>query len=80
MIPYTFHPEAEAEFDAAAVIYEAQSTGLSVTFIAAIERAIQFIRTYPEAGAPVALPIRRALVRGFPYAIIYRVDPDTMRD
>mgnify|MGYP006915178300 CR=1 FL=1 len=59
MIDYTFHPEAEAEFGAAAIVYEAQSVGVGTAFVAAVERAILFIRTYPEAGAPVSRSIRR---------------------
>ena len=76
MIPYILHPEAEAEVDAAALVYESQQNGLSTSFVAAVERAVTFLRTYPEAGAPIEHPFRRVLVRRFPYAVIYRIDPD----
>ena len=76
MIPYTLHPEAEAEIDATAAVYEAQRRGLGASLIAAIERAVSFLRTYPQAGAPIGGSYRRVLVRRFPYAVIYRLDPD----
>lgn len=43
-------------------------------FSAEVQRAIAFIREYPDAGAPVRLSVRRALVERFPYAIVYRRD------
>ena len=76
MIPYTLHPEADAEIDATAAVYEAQQRGLSASFIAAVERAVWFLRTYPEAGAPIGGSYRRVLVRRFPYAVVYRLDPE----
>lgn len=78
MIPYTLHPEAEAEIDATAAVYEAQRRGLGASLIAAIERAVSFLRTYPEAGAPIGGSYRRVLVRRFPYAVIYRVEAGSL--
>src|SRR5439155_24291242 len=34
-----------------------------------VQRTISFIRDYPDAGAAIRLPVRRALVDRFPYAI-----------
>ncbi|MFN8633518.1 MAG: type II toxin-antitoxin system RelE/ParE family toxin [Chloroflexota bacterium] len=76
MIPYILHPEAEAEIDAAAAVYEAQQSGLGTSFVAAVEHAVSFMRTYPESGARVTGPYRRVLVRRFPYAVVYRLDPE----
>jgi hypothetical protein len=36
VIPYTIHPKAEAEIEAAAIVYESQRSGLSISFIAAV--------------------------------------------
>ena len=74
MIPYSFHPNAEAELSAAAEFYESRVTGLGRLFSAEVQRTISFIRDYPDAGAAIRLPVRRALVDRFPYAIIYRRD------
>jgi plasmid stabilization system protein ParE len=45
-----FHPEAEAEFVAAAQFYEAQSLGLGRDFIAEVQRATRALVTYPRVG------------------------------
>ena len=78
MIPYSFHPEAEAEFVDAALFYESRVAGLGRQFSAEVQRIISLIREYPEAGAPVRLPVRRSLVDRFPYAIVYRHDRESV--
>ena len=78
MIPYSFHPEAEAEFADAALFYESRVAGLGRQFSAEVQRIISLIREYPDAGAPVRLPVRRTPVDRFPYAIVYRRDPGSV--
>ena len=78
MIPYSFHPEAEAEFAAAALFYESRIVGLGRSFSAEVERIVSLIREYPDAGAPVRLPVRKTLVDRFPYAIVYRRDRESI--
>jgi plasmid stabilization system protein ParE len=74
VIPYTFHSEAAAEFAAAALRYESQQTALGNSFVDAVQRVISLIREYPDMGTPVGRSVRRAVVRRFPYAVIYRVE------
>lgn len=74
MIAYSFHPEAEAELSAAALFYESRVAGLGRLFSTEVQRTIALVREYPDAGAPIRLPIRRAVVDRFPYAIVYRRD------
>ena len=78
MIPYSFHPEAEAEFAAAALFYESRIVGLGRSFSAEVQRIVSLIREYPDAGAPVRLPVRKTLVDRFPYAIVYRRDRESI--
>ena len=78
MIPYSFHPEAEAEFAAAALFYESRIVGLGRSFSAEIQRIVSLTREYPDAGAPVFLPVRKTLVDRFPYAIVYRRDRESI--
>ena len=78
MIPYSFHPEAEAEFADAARFYESRVAGLGRHFSAEVQRIISHIREYPNVGTPVRLPVRRTLVDRFPYAIVYRRDRDSI--
>ncbi len=78
MIPYHFHPEAKAEFFEATVFYESRRVGLGATFVTEVERAIAFIRSHPDAGAPDRLRRRRVPVPGFPYSVVYRHDSESV--
>jgi plasmid stabilization system protein ParE len=74
--PVAFHPDAEAEFSAAARYYEAQAENLGADFISSVERTYGRLAAFPESGHPFGSRLRRALVPGFPYALVYRVDSD----
>jgi plasmid stabilization system protein ParE len=71
-----FHPEAEAEFIAAAQYYESQAENLGLDFILAVERSYQRLMTFPESGHSFGSRLRRVLVPGFPYGLLYRADPN----
>ena len=70
-----FHPEAEAEFIAAARYYEGQAPNLGAEFVTAVEAAFEGLVGFPEKGRPFGSRLRRVLVRGFPYSLIYRAEP-----
>ena len=78
MIPYSFHPEAEAEFAAAALFYESRVAGLGRSSSGEVQRTISLIREYPNAGALVRPAVRKTLVDRFPYAVVYRHDPESV--
>jgi toxin ParE1/3/4 len=42
-------------------------------FLSAVKQTVERISTHPEAGAPLAGELRKRIVIGFPYYIIYRV-------
>ena len=71
-----FHPEAAAEFTAASRFYESQAENLGRDFIAAVVTTYQRLVTFPESGRPFGSRLRRILVPGFPYALIYRPQAD----
>jgi plasmid stabilization system protein ParE len=71
-----FHPEADAEFIAAARYYEAQAQDLGLDFISAVQRAYRRLPEFPESGHPFGGRLRRVLVPGFPYGLIYRTTAD----
>ena len=71
-----FHPEAQAEFIAAARHYESQAENLGLDFISAVEATYRRLVTFPESGRPFASRLRRVLVPGFPYGLIYRASSD----
>ena len=72
----SFHPEAEAEFIAAAQYYEGGAENLGLDFISAVERTYQRFATFPESGHSFGSKLRRILVPGFPYGLLYRAEPD----
>ena len=78
MIPYSFHPEADAELDEAAFSYESRVRGLGKSFVSEVDRTISFIRQFPDAGSPSGRAARRALVDRFPYSIVYRHTADAV--
>ena len=65
-------PEAETAIVAATDWYESRSPGLGVAFVRAIEEALTAIQANPRLYEEVRPPLRRALLRRFPYSIIYR--------
>jgi plasmid stabilization system protein ParE len=71
-----FHPEAEAEFIAAAQYYEAHAKNLGLDFVSAVERAYRRLTEFPDSGHPFGRRLRRVLVPGFPHALIYRATPE----
>jgi toxin ParE1/3/4 len=68
-------PEAELDLDEAYSWYRAQAPGLAANFLSAVGTCIASIRRRPEAYELVDPPMRRALLRRFPYAMFYEVGP-----
>ena len=68
---FSFHPEAEKEFNEAIEFYEDIAPRLGYDFaievLSAIERAVEF----PRAWSALEGDVRRSLVRRFPYGILY---------
>jgi plasmid stabilization system protein ParE len=70
-----FHPEAEAELLSAAQYFESHLENLGLDFLLAVRRAYERILEFPSSGRPFGRRLRRTLVRGFPYGLLYRVEP-----
>jgi plasmid stabilization system protein ParE len=71
-----FHPEALAEFRAAAVYYETKQAGLGERFANAVEAAVAHVVAAPESWRVIEDDIRRCLTKVFPYAVLYSIEPD----
>ena len=71
-----FHPEAAAEFIAAAQYYEQQAQNLGSDFVSAVQRTYRRLGDFPESGHPFGPRLRRVLVPGFPYGLVYRPEAD----
>lgn len=68
---YSFHPEAEEEFNQAIEYYEEIEAGLGYDFAVEVYATIQRSVVYPKAWPILADDIRRSLVKRFPYGVLY---------
>lgn len=79
-----FESEASAELEEAALWYEAQRSGLGLAFLAAVDRAVEHLAAWPDAGVavpgvPVSLSVRQLPFSRFPYRIAYVVAAQELR-
>lgn len=72
--PIRLLPEAKAEFDAATDWYEQQRVGLGVDFVARVGDVLNRIAANPQLHARVYGDVRKAVMRQFPYGVLYRED------
>jgi len=71
-----FHPEASEEMSESARFFEEKSVGLGSDLIAAIQQATGRIKKFPASGPVESGNIRKCLVPGFPFTLLYEVNPD----
>ena len=55
----------------ASFFYEARSEGLGFEFLDGVQRLIDLIREHPKLGQSVPGGFRRAVLRRFPFSLIY---------
>ncbi len=72
MISVRFHPQAEAEFIAAAKYYESQQENLGQRFISSVEAGIARIKSSPHLFPVITENVRQCLTRTFPFGIVFR--------
>jgi plasmid stabilization system protein ParE len=68
--------EAEADLAEAKVWYDGRQDGLGTELVECVDEAFADVRRLPLIPRPIYRDLRRALVRRFPYAVIYRVTDD----
>lgn len=76
--PIGFHPDALAEAVAAAAWYRERSARAATAFEAEIVHAMDRISAAPDRYPPYVEETRRILLRRFPYAIIYRLNAESI--
>ena len=76
---FRFTPEADAELTEARQWYSHQREDLDLEFMQCIEIALQRIRSNPRLSPLVYGSIRRAVVRRFPFAILYQVTAEEIQ-
>lgn len=69
---FSFHPDAESEFNKAIEYYENIEHGLGYDFSIEVHSAIQNIVGHPTAWPVLEEDIHRCLVKRFPYAQRFR--------
>ncbi|MEP6946604.1 MAG: type II toxin-antitoxin system RelE/ParE family toxin [Acidobacteriota bacterium] len=69
---HSIHPEAEAEFEAAADFYNEREAGLGDDLYDEVFATIDRIIEYPNSWPPYSNRARRCLCNRFPYSVIYR--------
>jgi plasmid stabilization system protein ParE len=75
----SFHELADRELNEAAQYYELETPGLGSAFVNEVERCLRSVSQHPEAGPVVHGPVRRRLLRRFPYALLYSIKVDGIR-
>lgn len=73
-LPVIFTPRARAELIDAQDWYENEASGLGRRFRAAVDAVVERISVYPRQFPVVHKNIRRALLRRFPYALMFVID------
>jgi len=78
MKPIIFLPEAEKEMVEASRYYERQQEGLGDRFLLMIQAAAAETAERPGACPVIRGPIRRKLVRRFPYGLLFREEEEAI--
>ena len=73
---HVFHPEAYEEMLESARFFEEKDAGLGLDLTDAIQETINRIAQFPQSGTIERGNIRKCLVRGFPFTILYETQPD----
>ncbi|AUN30444.1 type II toxin-antitoxin system RelE/ParE family toxin [Niveispirillum cyanobacteriorum] len=71
-------PQARAEMDAARRWYDQQVEGLGTLFLTEVDKLILRLAENPRAFPLSHAGLRRALLRRFPYALFFRIEPDAV--
>jgi plasmid stabilization system protein ParE len=77
--PVVLRRAARADVDEAFDWYESQQSGLGTTFVMRVRATLEQIAERPHLYDLVLGDVRRAVVRGLPYTIFYRVEPSRIR-
>lgn len=76
---FSIHETAEIEINEAADFYDLESPGLGSIFIDEIQRSIEIIAQFSEAGPLIRGRVRKKPLAKFPYSLIYSIRSDEFR-
>ena len=75
----TFHPLAEKEYLESVSWYEENRTGLGLQYIQTLEKTLNTIETNPYLYQVKKQVYREAMLKIFPYIIVYKIYPKQKR-
>ena len=75
MRPVRFLDEAREELLSQVGYYEERQKGLGERFRLAVKAATALEATHPKLGSPWKLRTRRVFPKGFPFSVVYRIEP-----
>ena len=70
------HDEADREFQSALETYQTESQELAVRFYREVLTTLTRIESHPKAWPRLRGAVRKCLVTGFPYKLLYPIEPD----
>jgi monomeric isocitrate dehydrogenase len=73
-LPIVFRVAAKAEFDEAFDWYEQQQPELGIDFLMCVAEVLERIESFSDVYETVFEDVRRAVVRKFPYLVLYKVE------
>ena len=75
----SIHEDADRELQEAAQYYESKVAGLGFAFLDEFERIVTLLRFSPESAPRIYKVVRRKIMRGFPYSIMYSYTGNSLR-
>jgi toxin ParE1/3/4 len=72
MKPYSFHPDAEAEADAAFEHYWIKGPALAFALDAELREAYRTLRVHPLLCPPYLHGTRRVVLNRYPFSVVFR--------
>ena len=78
MRPVRFLEQARDEFLEQVAYYETQQKGLGDRFRECVEVAVVSAAANPRRGSRWRLHTRRVIPKGFPFSVVYRIEPDEL--
>lgn len=75
MKPVRFLEEAQEDLLEQVSYYEEHQRSLGARFLESVEAALTLASERPKLGSPWKLRTRRVFINGFPFSIVYRIEP-----
>jgi plasmid stabilization system protein ParE len=77
-VTVSYHPAAEQEYLEAIDYYEEREPGLGLDFATEVVAGVERILANPDAWPLIDVGIRRALLRRYPYGVVYAIADDSI--